>query len=106
MESFQFGEVVILPFTYADLQSGKRRPALVLVDTGDDDILVAKITTQKYDSRFDVPIEDWNLSSLLAPSFARLHKLLAVEKTHVLQRVGFLTSPDLARMRNVLNNLV
>jgi hypothetical protein len=43
MESFHFGEIVILPFSYTDLQSGKRRPALVLVDTGDDDILVAKL---------------------------------------------------------------
>jgi mRNA interferase MazF len=50
MESYHFGEIVVLPFSYTDLQSGKRRPALVLVDTGDEDILVAKITTQKYES--------------------------------------------------------
>ncbi len=53
METFLFGEIVILPFSYADLQSGKRRPAVVLVDIGDEDVLVAKITTKKLgDTRY------------------------------------------------------
>lgn len=57
MSTFRFGEVLILPFSYTDLQSRKRRPALVLVDAGDEDVLVAKITTKEYHSDFDLKLD-------------------------------------------------
>ena len=48
---------------------------MVIVDTGDADILVARVTTQSGQSDHDVPIEDWRGAGLLAPSIVRLHKL-------------------------------
>ncbi len=46
MKIYRPGEVVLLLFPFADATGAKRRPALVLVDTGDDDIIVARITGQ------------------------------------------------------------
>jgi mRNA interferase MazF len=106
MPSFRFGEVLILPFSYTDLQSRKRRPAVVLVDAGDEDILVSKITTKEYLSNYDLKLEHWQKAGLLAPSFVRIHKLLAVEKSHVLQRVGMLNPLDLERVKQAFRNMV
>lgn len=46
MQNYRFGEVVLLAFPFASRREVKRRPALVLLDTGNADILVARITSQ------------------------------------------------------------
>ncbi len=38
MENYTPGEIVLLLFPFVNTISVKRRPALVLVDTGDEDI--------------------------------------------------------------------
>jgi PemK-like, MazF-like toxin of type II toxin-antitoxin system len=40
------GEVVVLPFPQTNLQSGKRRPALVVADLNGDDLILCQITSQ------------------------------------------------------------
>jgi len=40
MAVFVKGDVVVLPFPFADLSGSKRRPALVLADLPGDDILL------------------------------------------------------------------
>jgi mRNA interferase MazF len=106
MASFELGEVLILPFSYTDLQSRKRRPAVVLVDAGDEDILVAKISTKEYHSPYDLKLDRWQEAGLLAPSFVRIHKLLAVEKSHVVQRAGMLDPADLERLKQAFRAMV
>lgn len=106
MSTFRFGEVLILPFSYTDLQSRKRRPAVVLVDAGDEDVLIAKITTKEYHSAFDLKLDHWSEAGLLAPSFVRLHKLLAVEKFHVIQRVGSLEPVDSERVKQAFRDMI
>jgi hypothetical protein len=38
------GEVVVFPFPQTNLQSGKRRPALVVADLPGDDLVLCQIT--------------------------------------------------------------
>ena len=40
------GEVVVLPFPQTNLQAGKRRPALVVVDLAGDNLILCQITSQ------------------------------------------------------------
>jgi len=40
------GEVVVLPFPQTNLQTGKRRPALVVAGLTGDDLILCQITTQ------------------------------------------------------------
>ncbi|MCX6843143.1 MAG: hypothetical protein NTX53_12765 [candidate division WOR-3 bacterium] len=44
MASYSAGDVVLLEFPFTDTSGSKRRPALILHDTGDDDIVVARVT--------------------------------------------------------------
>lgn len=41
------GEVVVLPFPPANLQSGKRRPAIVVADLAGDDLVLCQMITPK-----------------------------------------------------------
>lgn len=42
------GEVVVLPFPQTNLQSGKRRPALVVADLPGNDLILCQITSQAH----------------------------------------------------------
>jgi mRNA interferase MazF len=106
MSLSSFGEVVVLPFSYTDLQSEKRRPALVLLDSDDGDILVARITSKKNVSPFDIPIQSWREIGLIVPSFIRMHKLMTIEKNLIIKSLGYLSSSDLEQARTVFNNIL
>jgi len=53
---YQGGEMVLLSFPFTDATARRRRPALVLLDTGDEDMVVARITSQPLRTPFDVEI--------------------------------------------------
>lgn len=72
--SYQSGEVILLSFPFADAAGSKRRPALVFLNTGDEDIIVARITSQIPQTDFDVELVEWQQAGLLLPSVVRVHK--------------------------------
>jgi mRNA interferase MazF len=45
MQDYRPGEIVLLSFPFADATEVKRRPALVLLDIGDEDIVVGRVTS-------------------------------------------------------------
>lgn len=44
MTVYSFGDIVLIGFPHTNLQGVSKRPALVLYDPGDQDVLVARIT--------------------------------------------------------------
>jgi mRNA interferase MazF len=106
MAEYSFGDVIVLPFSYTDLQSSKRRPALVLLDSDDGDVLVARITSKEYDSPYDILIDGWNESGLLIPSYTRLHKLIAVEKSLIIKKLSTLGAKDKEKIKKTFQSLV
>jgi len=42
--------------SFTDAAGQKRRPALVLLDTGDPDIVAARLTSQPYSTAFDISL--------------------------------------------------
>jgi len=102
MTIFQPGDLLLVTFPFTSGKRGKQRPALALVDTGDADVLVARVTTQMYNTAFDVRLSDWKGAGLLAPSVVRLHKLAAIEKNLVVRMIGTLTKTDHERVAKAL----
>ncbi|MEG3924525.1 MULTISPECIES: type II toxin-antitoxin system PemK/MazF family toxin [unclassified Microcoleus] len=100
MTNYQFGELVIVAFLFAGTAETKRRPGLVLLDTGDEDMIVAKITSQIPRTTFDVEIQEWQKAGLKRPSAVRLHKLNTLQKSLVERRLGILTPDDLVQVRD------
>ena len=101
--SYTFGDVVLIAFPFVEDARVKKRPALVLLDTGDDDVLVARITTRLYQSPYDVKLAEWQAAGLLAPSVVRLHKLATLEKEIVERTLGKITATDSESVRKALN---
>jgi mRNA interferase MazF len=70
------------------------------LDTGDEDMIVAKITSQITRTNFDVEIQEWQQPGLKRPSVVRLHKVNTLQKSLVEKRLGILTPDDWAQVRN------
>ena len=105
METYHPGEIVLLSFPFADASEVRRRPALVLLDTGDADIIVARVTSQLTRGPFDVELAEWRKAGLLLPSVVRADKVATLEKRLVERRLGVLTSEDWARVQSVVRQL-
>ena len=65
-----------------------------MLDTGDADILLARVTTQLQTGPFDIHLTNWQQAGLLAPSVVRVHKLASIAKSRIQKRLGALTSVD------------
>ena len=83
----------------------KPRPALVILDTGDRDVLLARVTTQPHSTAYDVRIVDWQGAGLNSPSLVRLHKLAALDKGRVVRHIGHVQPTDRAAVSAVLRQL-
>src|SRR5580658_7973083 len=88
------GEIVLIRMQFPQAAGAKVRPAVVLLDTGDDDFVAAPVTSVPGRSGFDVAIEDWRDAGLNVASTIRVHKLSVLAKLEILRTVGTLTDRD------------
>jgi mRNA interferase MazF len=105
MTRLQPGDLVLIAFPLASGGPGKQRPALVVADTGDSDLIVARVTTQPHRSSFDLEIAEWQAAGLRAQSWVRLHKLATLEKALVSRKLGTITSADRTGVALILSRL-
>lgn len=83
MNKIETGTIVLLRFPFTDGMSYKRRPALVLKDFEDGDLLVCRITSKIYKSAYDIYLDDWLRFGIKLPSVVRVHKMATLEKDMV-----------------------
>ena len=94
MTTYAPGELLLVDFPFVSGAVSKLRPAVVILDTGDDDVVLARITTQGHRTAFDLPIVEWRGAGLRAASWIRMHKLVTAEKACVNRRLGSLLAAD------------
>ena len=103
--SYNFGDIVLLGFPHTDLKGVSKRPAVVLYDSGDQDILVARVTTQPYSTEADYRVIEWKKCGLLGESFIRLGKQATVEKLYIVRKLGTLPVTELENVRSILKRI-
>ncbi len=99
MVSYRPRELILVPMPFVDTPGAKNRPVLILLDTGDDDLVVATVTSQPARTGLDVPIIDWQQTGLKHPSLVRVHKPFTIHKRSVIHALGALTPRDWAQVR-------
>jgi mRNA interferase MazF len=98
----QFGEVVLIRMQFHQSAGAKVRPAMILLDTSDDDFVAAPITSQLRHSDYDLAIKDWRAAGLNVPSCARVHKLTVLAKADIVRSLGLLSGLDRESARQLL----
>ena len=106
MTSYNFGDIVLIGFPHTDLQGISKRPAIVLYDSGDQDVLLARITTQEYTTETDYKIPDWQKSGLLAESYIRLGKQATIEKRYIVKQLGTLPALEMDPLKTMLRKML
>jgi mRNA interferase MazF len=99
--NFSPGEILLVPVVFSDGSGRKKRPVVVIFDSGDADLLVAPVTSQPARSFRDVPVVNWQRAGLRLPSIARVEKLATVEKSTVLKKMGQPAPTDWEKIKTV-----
>ena len=109
--SFDFGEVVLVPFPFTDQSAAKKRPAVVVSSAAYNrsrlDVVLMAITSQIRPSLSfgEISVGDWKKAGLLAPSIIK-PLLMTIEKTLVLKRLGHLEGQDRAALQRTLQQIL
>lgn len=94
MTNYEFGEIVLVDFPQSGSVESKKRPAIIVLDIGNADVVLAPITTKERSGQGDYKLRDWQLSGLLRESWVRLAKIASLEKNDITRRLGKLTNYD------------
>ena len=100
-----FGDIVLLKFPFTDGESFKKRPALIINDYNDGDIIVCRITSQIYDTKNDYYLDNWSDAGLKLPSVVRVHKIATLDKSLVEKRMGKLDNISKKSILQKIKNL-
>ena len=101
------GDVVVLPFPQTNLQSGKRRPALVVADLAGDDLVLCQITRKPRTDGHSVPLvlTDFERGRLAVDSFIRSNRLFTVEQSVILYAAGKIRDAKLQEVKSKIRQL-
>ncbi len=105
MDRFNFGNFVLLKFSFSDSINIKRRTALIINDFSDGDIIVCRITSQIYRTANDIYVDNWDKSGLKLPSVIRVHKLATLEKGMVEMVLGEIDTETKNKVKMAISKL-
>ncbi len=91
---YRFGDIALVEFPQSGTVIRKKRPAVVVLDTGDADVVLAPITTKERSGPGDCSLQDWSDGGLLRRSWVRLAKVACLEKRTILRRLGQFSEND------------
>lgn len=105
--SYQFGDVILVPFPFSNQTVSKQRPAVVVSSVAyhanRPDLLIMAITSQAHTAQdfATATLVDWQAAGLLKPSYAK-PVLTTLEQALVIRRMGSLTPLDQQLLRNMI----
>lgn len=105
--SYQFGDVVLVPFPFTDQSTTKQRPAVVVssarYQAERPDLILMAITGQLRENPAvgELIVRGWQAAGLLKPSVIK-PILTTLEQRLVRRRLGTLNEQDRQALRNVL----
>ncbi|WP_025209484.1 type II toxin-antitoxin system PemK/MazF family toxin [Hippea sp. KM1] len=105
MTRYSFGDIVIIGFPFTNMNNAVMRPAMVLVDIGDEDVIVCKITSQKRDIETDLYISNWQKKGLLRESYVRLSKIATLNRKDIKKKMSRLDDRDIKNAKQILKKL-
>ena len=99
MTSFEFGDIILVPFPFTDQSITKKRPAVVIstktYNQKRPDLIILAVTSQIKPASIigEVIIQEWQAAGLLKPSAIK-PVITTIEKTLVIKTMGRLEKED------------
>ena len=109
--SYNFGDVVLVAFPFANLRSVKKRPAVVIsshaYQHARPDVILMAITSQIRNTLVigECVLQDWQQAGLLKPSI--LKPLIAtLEQNQIIKTMGQLSKADSESLNGVIQTVL
>lgn len=106
MANYKLGEIVLVKFPFTNNLGFKKRPALIIKDTNDGDVIVCRITSMLYGSSYDIELKNWSQNGLQLPSVIRVHKMASLEKNMIDRTLGEVDNNVKAQVINIIQTLL
>lgn len=110
MTTFNYGDVVLVPFPFTDQTSSKNRPAVIISSSAynkaRNNLIVIAISSQ-FGSPCtfgDLVISDWKNAGLVKPSIVK-PILFSIKNTLIIRKLGQLQPDDQITLRNSVHSL-
>ncbi len=99
-------DIILIPFPFTDLTGNKLRPAIVLIETGQD-LTICFITTQlKWEELTDIELLPTKYNGIKKPSIIRLSKIATVDKSLAVGKLGELQKNKMEELNSKLKRLL
>jgi mRNA interferase MazF len=104
--NLSFGDIVIIEFRFKDDSGHKKRPALVLSIDDDQDLILARVTSQPLNNSSDYEIKNWQSAFLLKPSIIKLNKLITINESLLYTKLGRLDSEEIQNLKEKIKGII
>lgn len=103
------GDIILLPFPFADLTNKKVRPAVVICETKDvyRDLVVCAISSvvPKNPTENEILLQPDKENNLRAESVLKLDRIVTAKRKDVIAQIGKLNKTDFAAFKEKFANL-
>jgi len=101
---YQPSNIVLLPFPFTDLSASKKRPVLIVkAPNFQGDFIAVPITSQSgYENSLALQQDDFMLGLLPKISYVRPDKLVTLNKSLIIQRIGKLSDSAFTRIHHAI----
>lgn len=108
--TYEFGNVLLVPFPFSDQSANKKRPAIVISSRAYHqthlDLILMAVTSQISTSRFgDLIIQDWQSAGLLKASVIK-PVITTIEQKLVIRKLGTLQPSDQQDLHQLLQTIL
>ena len=104
------GDIVLLPFTFAELTNTKVRPTVVVCETKDKykDLVVCAISSvvPKNLTENEIPLQNDKHNNLRAVSIVKVDRIFTAKRQDVIAKLGELSQSDLDKFKEKFKSLV
>jgi mRNA interferase MazF len=110
MTSYSFGDVVLVGFPFTNLETTKRRPAVIIHSPAYQDrpdVIVMAITSRVREllATSEALVQDWQAAGLAKPSVFK-PLIATLEKDQIIKKLGQLSAADRERLVGMLDSIL
>ena len=106
----KIGEIILIPFPFADLTNKKVRPAVIITETKDKykDLVVSAISSvvPSEISNREVLLSPDSINNLRAYSVIKVDRIVTLKREDKIADLGNLSNKDLIKFKSILSEMI
>lgn len=106
--TFNQREIILIPFPYSDLSQNKKRPAIILSNSGynsnNEDVICCAITSnpRNYANSVEIKTTDLDSGNLRYDSRVKPNKVFTLQQNLIIKKIGKL---DISKSKEIVDKL-